>query len=164
MIAEPQGGGFVASLMPTLAALRTMVRPALALRPRLLGTGLTRRPGRLGQVLGARFSARFGTRLGRQPGLTMLARFTCLARLPCLTAGAAGLVRAAATAATTTASTAATVRLFESRNLHARHFDAGNGGADQLLDRLDEIALGGDARVKEWPTLPARPVRPMRCT
>ncbi len=27
--------------------------------------------------------------------------------------------------------------------VQARHFDAGNGGADQLLDRLDEVAFGG---------------------
>ena len=65
-----------------------------------------------------------------------------LARLLGLAARAARLVAgAAATAAT--ASAAPAVGSLEVGDIEARHLDAGNGGADQLLDRLDEIAFGG---------------------
>src|SRR5512139_1829296 len=142
VIAETHGCGLVTPVVPTLAPLRTMIRLALALRPVLLGAVLARpmlaRPLFTRPLLTRRRLARllllgtgFGVGLGRRPRLALV----MLARLLGLAARAARLV-ARATAATTT-SAATTVGGFEVGDVEARHLDAGNGGADQLLDRLD---------------------------
>ena len=164
MIAETHGRGLVASVLPALAPLRTLVRLALALRPVLLGAMLARamltrpmltrlaftRPVLPRRLITRRvftggmlprlmlLGAGFGVRLGRRPrpGLALLAL------LPGLAARAARLVARADTAAPTT-SAAAAVGGLEVGEVEARHLDAGNGGADQLLDRLHEVALAG---------------------
>ena len=163
MIAETHGRRLVAAFVPTLATLRTMIRLALALRPVLLGAMLARAMFARPMLAGTMFArpvltrlvftrrlftrgmlprlvllgAGFGVRLGRRPGLALVT----LARLLGLAARAARLVAGAAATATT-ASAAATVRSLEVGDLQARHLDAGNGGADQLLDRLNEVAFG----------------------
>ena len=82
-----------------------------------------------------------------------VARFAMFPRLARLTRFATGAARALATATafaaaafastTTAAATAATaaVGCLEARGFKAGNLDAGNGRADQLLDRLHEVAL-----------------------
>src|SRR5689334_16950360 len=126
-----------AAFAPMFAAIfGAMLRPALAVR-----------------AFGTVFLARFLVGLARNrlldgglvtgfamlTGLAMLARFLGLA-----TWTAAALATAArATTAPATAPTPATaVAGFQRHGLDAGHVDAGDGGADKLLDRLDQAAVG----------------------
>src|SRR5207248_3333437 len=120
-------------LLPVLWSLlwplfRAMLRPALAVGPFCLVF-------RAMLALRARFWARFRTRLLPR----LVRRLVGMRRL------LAGRTRSLGTTARTTAATAATAAVgrFEVRDVETGDLDAGNGRADQLLDRLDEVALGG---------------------
>src|SRR5436189_3525911 len=105
-----------------------MLRPALAVGP----FGLLFRAM---FALRTRFWVRFRTRL--LPRLWR--RLVGMRRL------LAGRTRSLGATARTTAATtaAAAVGRFEVRDVETGNLDAGNGRADQLLDRLNEVALGG---------------------
>ena len=173
MIAKTDGRRFVAALGPALAALRLALLMArrltrFAALGALLGpifrpisgrrSGRRSRGGRSARCSG-RCSER-GSRGGRSACVSRgarsmaadrccirgfgarLAMFTRLATRAPRTLGAATTAFASTTAAAATTATAAVGRL-EALDVQAGNLDAGNGRADQLLDRLHQIALGG---------------------
>ena len=106
-----------------------------------LGATLAMRPFRTRLAMGSLGSGRL--RFRRYFG----ARLTMFAGSPRLTARATRLVASAAAAAARTTATAATstttaVARFQGRGLEAGNLDARDGGADQLLDSLDQGAHG----------------------
>src|SRR5437763_15216664 len=122
-----------------------MLRPALTMGP--LGMMLL---ARLLVVLARNglLSRRLVTRFAMFAGLAMLARFLGVAART-----ATAIATAASTPAAASATPATTVARFERRGLEARHFDAGNGRADQLLDRLDQAAVGRRSEGEGMPGL-----------
>ena len=154
MIAKTNRRAFVAAFGPALAALRltllmaglialgAMLRTTLPLRPfrPLLRAMLARRTV---PVLLARRSLDRCSRHGFRRCFG--ARFAMFARLAARAARPLGAATAAFASTPTTAATAATAAVgrLEALDFQAGNLDAGNGRADQLLDRLHEIALGG---------------------
>src|SRR5258708_12512383 len=161
VIAETDRCAFVAAFGPALAALRlTLLMTGFvalgALRgPMLwpaLGTTLARRT--FGPMLGAMLARRtFRVLFARRPlgcgnrrrFCRFGARFAMFARLATRATRPLGAATAAFASTTTTAAPAATAAVgrLEARDFQAGDLDAGNGRADQLLDRLHEVALGG---------------------
>ena len=146
----------LARLLAAMLARLVLTRPMLA-RRLLTRRMLTRRMLTRLVLLGAGF----GVRLGRGPRRAL----AMLARLPGLAARAARLVAGAAATAARPRPRRRPSEASKSAMSRPGTSMRGNGGADQLLDRLRRDSPSeGEARVKEWPVLPARPVRPMRWT
>ena len=132
----PMFAGVLASMFARLAWFTMLARRAFTV------TLFARRPGRPVFARCAWFGRGqfgrccFGSRFAMRARLTRLAARSATAFSA--TAGAAAASAATATAATTSP----TIGRLERQGIHARYLDARDGGADQLLDGLDQSALG----------------------